>query len=105
LSGQNEGALHIVRRGRDFAICAPPTSACADTSRRRLQFSIFAARAITHRTSQKAELFCEICMMGQAAVMIVWNAMDAYYCWLFLETLMQLEGALRKRQICSSPFF
>jgi Rieske Fe-S protein len=25
--------------------------------------------------------------------------MDAYYCWLFLESLMQLEGAWRKRQI------
>jgi hypothetical protein len=44
-------------------------------------------------------------MMGEAAMMIVWNAMGTYYCWLFLETPMQLEGALRKRQICSSPFF
>jgi hypothetical protein len=76
----------------------------SNVSRRLLQFSISAARAIMHRTSQKAELFCEICMMDHAAVMIG-NAMDAYYCWLFLESLVQLEGALRKRQICSPPFF
>jgi hypothetical protein len=38
-------------------------------------------------------------------VMIVRHAMDAYYCWLFRESLMQLEGALHKTQICRSPFF
>jgi hypothetical protein len=44
-------------------------------------------------------------MMSQAAMMIARNAMDAYYCWLFLESLNQLEGALRKRQMRLSPFF
>jgi hypothetical protein len=79
-----------------------------DTGVRRTlrdDFSIFIARAITHRTPRKAELFCEICMRGQAAVMIASSTMDAYYCWLFLESLMQLEGELRKTQICRSPFF
>jgi hypothetical protein len=76
-----------------------------NASRRLLQFSILVARAITHRTSPKAELFCEIRMRRQAAVMIASNAMDAYYCWLFPESLTQLEGAWRKRQTRPSPFF
>jgi len=65
----------------------------------------FVRAPMAHRTLRKAELFCEICMMDQAAVMIARNAMDAYDCWLFPESPMQLEGALRKRQICRSPFF
>jgi hypothetical protein len=63
------------------------------------------ARAYNAPPSQKAELFCEICMMDRAAVMIARHAMDAYYCWLFRESLMQLEGELRERRICRSPFF
>jgi hypothetical protein len=62
------------------------------------------ARAIAHRTSQKAELFCEIRMM-QPVVMIARNAMDAHYCWLLLESPTQLEGTLLERQSCQSPFF
>jgi rieske iron-sulfur protein len=31
--------------------------------------------------------------------------MDAYYCWLFLEALTQLEGALRKDKFVSRHFF
>jgi hypothetical protein len=41
--------------------------------RRLLQFSILVARAITHRTPQKAELFCEIRMRRQAAAIIAWK--------------------------------
>jgi len=66
---------------------------------------LLAGCAITHRTSPKAELFCKICMMDRAAAMIARHAMDAYYCWLFRESLMQLEGELRERRICRSPFF
>jgi hypothetical protein len=66
---------------------------------------ILAACAITHRTLAKAELFCEICMMEQAAATIARKAMDAYYCWLFRQSLMQLERELRERRICRSPFF
>jgi hypothetical protein len=108
LSGQDKGSSLPRRPARCTVLSSFARHGhrrAPNASRRLLQFSIFAARAITHRTSQKAELFCEICMMDQAAVMIAWNAMDAYYCWLFLESLMQLEGALRKRQICSPPFF
>jgi hypothetical protein len=53
-----------------FTICAPQTPARVEPFATTPEFSIFAARAITHRTSQKAELFCEICMMRQAAAMI-----------------------------------
>src|SRR5437773_4423525 len=70
-----------------------------NASRRLLQFSIFAACAITHRTSQKAELFCEIRMM-RPVVMIARDAMDAHYCWLLLESPTQLEGTLLERQSC-----
>ena len=42
------------------------------------------ARAITHCTSQKAELFSEIRMMRQSAVWIAGSAMNAYDCCLFL---------------------
>lgn len=76
----------------------------ASASSRLLQFSILAARAITHRTPAKAELFCEICMRDEAAVMIARNAMDAYYCGLFLESRMQLEGE-RVKDNLSVAFF
>jgi hypothetical protein len=86
--------FHVARRCTDFHhLRRHGHRRAPNASRRLLQFSILVARAITHRTSPKAELFCEIRMIGQAAAMIAWNAMDAYYCWLFLESLMQLEGA------------
>jgi hypothetical protein len=60
---------------------------------------------ITHRTSQKAELFCEIRMMRRAVVVIARSAMEAYDCWLFPKSLTQPEGELRKTQISRSSFF
>jgi hypothetical protein len=53
-----------------FTICTPQASTCTERSARILQFSLLTARAITHRTLQKAELFCEICMMRKSAVTI-----------------------------------
>src|SRR6476660_5826792 len=60
---------------------------------------------ITHRTLQKAELFCEIRMMRQAAVAIARSAMDAYDCWIFPKLLTQPERESSKTQISRSPFF
>jgi len=63
--------FYIARQSTDFhRLHATDTGNPSNASRRRLPFSIFAARAITHCTSQKAELFCKICMMSQAAMMI-----------------------------------
>jgi len=60
---------------------------------------------ITHRTLQKAELFCEIRMMREAAVVIARSAMDAYDYWIFPKLLTQPERESSKTQISRSPFF
>jgi hypothetical protein len=60
---------------------------------------------MTHRTSHKAELFCEIRMMRHAAVFMQESATEAYDCWIFPKSLTQPEGELRKTQIYRSPFF
>jgi hypothetical protein len=57
-----ERLFHVVRRSKDFhQLRSRGHRHSSNTSRRLLQFST--ARAITHRTPQKAELFCEIRMM------------------------------------------
>ena len=38
-------------------------------------------------------------------MMILRNAMDAYYCWLFLESMMQLEGECAKDEFVGCHFF
>ncbi len=60
---------------------------------------------ITHRTSPKAELFCEIRMMCQAAVVIARSAMDAYDSWIFPKLMTQPEGECAKHKFVRSPFF
>jgi hypothetical protein len=59
---------------------------------------------ITHRTSQKAELFCEIRMMREAAFVIARSAMEAYDCWLFPKSPTQPEGELRKTNFSNVIF-
>jgi len=54
---------------------------------------------------QKAELFCEIRMMREAAVVIARSAMDAYDYWIFPKLLTQPERESSKTQISRSPFF
>jgi len=104
LSGQDAAIVSSPDAAQIFTICAPRTPARAERFATTPAI-LLAACAITHRTSPKAELFCKICMMDRAAAMIARHAMDAYYCWLFRESLMQLEGELRERRICRSPFF
>jgi hypothetical protein len=60
---------------------------------------------ITHRTSRKAELFCEIRMMRRVVVESRDARWTLYDCWLFAKSMIQPEGEPRKRQIYRSPFF
>jgi hypothetical protein len=79
-----DGFFRVARHSMDFHHPCNGHRACANASRRRLAILDLCSHAlITHRTSQKAELFCEIRMMRWAADVIARRAMDAYYCWLF----------------------
>jgi len=88
------GGCFLPRRSAQHGISpfVQRTTACANAFRQRLHSPSRSHAHITHRTLQKAELFCEIRMMRQAAVAIARSAMDAYDCWLFPKSLTQPEG-------------
>jgi hypothetical protein len=97
---EKDRLFNVTRRSTEFS----PFARNGQQRTPNASLGLDLARAIAHRTSQKAELFCEIRMM-QPVVMIARNAMDAHYCWLLLESPTQLEGTLLERQSCQSPFF